>query len=61
MSSGLTAPEPRPIEKYGTSRLRIPRLRAVFTIAFGPTRSVSCAKTELSEDTIARERLTRPR
>ena len=43
MSSGLTATDPRPMEKYGARRLRMPRLWAVLTIAFGPTTSVSCA------------------
>ena len=60
-SSGLTAAEPSPMEKYGWSRLWMPRLWAVFTISFGPTRSVSWANTELSDDTMARETLTRPR
>ena len=42
-SSGFTAREPSPIEKYASSGLRIPRSCAVLTIAFGPTTSVSCA------------------
>ena len=60
MSSGLTASWPRPIEKNGSSRLRIPSACAVATTALGVTSCVSCAYTALSERTIASARLERP-
>ena len=60
ISSGFTATDPSPIEKYASSGLRIPRACAVSTIAFGPTRSVSCAYTVLSEDTRARAEVDAP-
>ena len=43
MSSGLTASWPRPIEKNGSSLLRMPSACAVATTAFGVTTCVSCA------------------
>ena len=42
-SSGFTASVPSPIEKNGSSGLRMPRSWAVFTICAGPTMSVSWA------------------
>jgi hypothetical protein len=61
MSRGLTATNPKPIEKYAGSLERIPSRCAVSTIDFGPTMFVSCAYTELSECTIAVARSTLPR
>ena len=49
------------MEKYALSGLLIPSACAVRTIALGPTRSVNCAKTELSDDTMPVATLTRPR
>ena len=49
------------MEKYASRGDWTPSAWAVLTMAFGPTRSVSLAYTVLSDETIARERLTLPR